>query len=132
MAGQTSAADFLGCGWAFPIAFTGGRLASRADEDQIRQSILLILQTPKGARVMEPEFGSDLQTMVFEAGNEGAVHVAAYAVRTALETWEARIKVLDVAARIDPEQPERLLIDVSYLIRSFNSRHNLVFPFYLG
>lgn len=124
--------DFLGAGWAFPIGPQGGRLAMLADDDLIRQSILLILQTSKGERVMEPQFGCDLKQMVFEANNDQAVHLAEYAVRDALRRWEPRIRVADVTAKADPTTPGRLLIGVDYVIRSLNSPRNLVFPFYLG
>jgi uncharacterized protein len=125
-------ADFLGLGWAFPIAVAGGRFAVKRDDELIRQSILLILQTSKGERVMEPNFGCDLKQMVFSPNNDSAFHLAAYAVREALQQWEPRIRVLDVSAQSGSANPNWLNISIDYLIRSFNSRHNLVYPFYLG
>ncbi len=128
----TPQADFLGAGWAFPIGVQGGRFVMAADAVLIRQSILQILQTAKGERVMEPEFGCDLKRLVFEANNGGTVGLAGHAVRTALAAWEPRIRVLDVTAQADPERRDRLLIGVDYVILSLNSRQNLVYPFYLG
>lgn len=126
------APDFLGAGWAFPIAVQGARFAMRSDDDLIQQSILLILQTSKGERVMEPEFGCDLQQMVFEANNDQAIHLAEYAVRDALQRWEPRIRVVAVTASTNASDPNQLLIRVDYIVRSLNSRRNLVYPFYLG
>lgn len=124
--------DFLGNGWAFPFGVTGGRFAVAADDALIRQSILQILQTAKGERVMEPEFGCDLARMVFQANNDTAINLAAYAVRAALDAWEPRIRVIDVTASPDRGLRERLLIAIEYEILSFNRRQNLVYPFYLG
>jgi phage baseplate assembly protein W len=123
--------DFLGTGWAFPITPAGGRLATLSDEALIKQSILLILQTAKGERVMEPEFGCDLQQLVFAADNQGQLHLAQNAVQTALQTWEPRIKVLAVTVTPAQSNPACLLIGVDYMVRAFNSRANLVYPFYL-
>lgn len=128
----TQQSDFLGAGWAFPIGVAGGRFVMTSDEALIRQSILQILQTAKGERVMEPEFGCDLKRMVFEANNDAAINLATHAVRTALKSWEPRIRVLDVAAKADPARRAWLLIDLDYVILSLNSRQNLVYPFYLG
>lgn len=124
--------DFLGSGWAFPVDVVGGKLAMKSDAALIQQSIGLILSTSRGERVMEPQFGCDLKQMVFEANNEQAVHLADHAVRSALKTWEPRIKVSNVSASVDSSDPNTLLISIDYVIRAFNSRHNLVYPFYLG
>lgn len=123
--------DFLGTGWAFPLGAVGGRVGMRADAALVEQSIGLILSTAKGERVMEPDFGSDLPKLVFTEG-EQAVPLAEHAVRAALERWEPRIKVLAVTASVSPTAPATLLIGIAYLLRAFNSRHNLVYPFYLG
>jgi uncharacterized protein len=123
--------DFLGVGWAFPVAVQGGRVAMRADEQLIAQSILLILMTSRGERVMEPQFGCDLKELVFTA-DTAAMHIAEHSVSTALGAWEPRIRVSDVTAAPDPQAPDLLLINIEYVIRSYNSRHNLVYPFHLG
>lgn len=130
MAGKTS--DFLGTGWRFPVGLQGGRVAVCADETLIAQSIRLILGTSKGERVMEPEFGCDLRQLVFSANNNANAHLAEHAVQSALERWEPRIRLLGVSAAADPSRMNVLLISIDYLIRSYNSRHNLVYPYYLG
>ena len=45
--------------------------------------------------------------------------------------FEFRIRDIQVEAMPDPDQAERILVDVRYTIRATNSIHNLVFPFYL-
>lgn len=57
--------DFLGRGWQFPLVTQAGRVLLAADEDDIKQAIRIILQTAKGERLMLPDFGSDLYTLVF-------------------------------------------------------------------
>ncbi len=123
----------LGCGWAFPVARAddGSDFAICADEAIVRQSIALILSTRKGERVMRPDFGCDLDRLLF-APNTGATQArAAFEVREALEAWEPRIDLLQVSARADPVHAERLLIDIDYRVLSTDNRYNLVYPFYL-
>ena len=127
-----SSSDFLGRGWSFPVGLDDGGQVRLADgEEGIRQSIWMILGTSPGERVMRPDFGCGLHDLVFGVNNAATATAVAGAVRDALATWEPRIDVLDVYAVPDPSQPNLLLIEINYQVRSTNSRFNLVYPFYL-
>lgn len=125
--------NFLGLGWNFPIGVDGkNQIALTADGDQsVRQSIWTILATSPGERVMRPGFGCGIHDLVFGVNNAATATSVARAVRDSLATWEPRIDVLDVSVAPDPSQASVLLIDISYQVRSTNSRFNLVYPFYL-
>lgn len=125
--------DFLGTGWRFPIgtADETGRIAMAAQNDSIRQSIWTILGTSPGERVMRPDFGCGIDDLVFDVNDAGLAGQVGSAVREALAVWEPRIDVLNVNAFPDQTNPNLLLIEISYQVRSNNSRFNLVYPFYL-
>jgi phage baseplate assembly protein W len=123
--------DFLGRGWAFPVRVQGSSVLFAADDEDIRQAILLILQTAPGERVMLPTFGCRINELVFAAGNASSLSLAQLYVREALEQWEPRIQVAGVAASIDAAQPDCMLISVDYVVRDRNRPDNLVYPFYL-
>ncbi len=123
-------ADFLGVGWAFPLAVERGRIAFARQERDVEQAIIIILLTPKGQRVMRPEFGCKIHDLVFSPNDATAAGLAAYYVRDALAMWEPRIRVEDVTAEPDPDDLGRLLITIQYQIRSTYDRRTLVFPFY--
>lgn len=124
---------FLGLGWNFPVTLDDERHVALAPSaaETVRQSIWTILSTAPGERVMRPDFGCGLQDLVFAVNNAGTANAAARTVREALAVWEPRIDVLDVYATADPQRPNVLLIEIDYVIRSTNSRFNLVYPFYL-
>lgn len=124
--------DFLGRGWAFPVTVEGGAVRFAVDEDDIRQAILLILQTAPGERVMLPSFGCRINELVFAAGNAASLSLAQLYVRQALEQWEPRIEQIAVTAVIDTSQPQCMVVTVSYVIRAKNRPDNLVYPFYLN
>lgn len=129
---QSSAAAFLGRGWAFPVQIgPAGEPGLVSDEEDIRQSILIILATNPGERVMRPEFGAGLNSFVFEPVNIGTMTRVQNRVRDALVDWEARIDVLDVRVAADGTERNRLNIDLDYRVRATNALHNLVYPFYL-
>ena len=51
--------------------------------------------------------------------------------RKALTAFEPRIDVLDLDATSTPEQPNLMLIRISYRVRANNAIGNLVYPFYI-
>jgi uncharacterized protein len=123
---------FLGQGWAMPVALDErtGTVASVAYEEDIRQSILIILETAPGERVMRPDFGCGIYDLVFEAIDSSALQRIRSTVQDALRTFEARIDVLGVAVDESAASDGRLLIEVEYNVRRTNQIGNLVFPFY--
>lgn len=124
--------EFLGRGWAFPIALDGrGAIAGAALEDAVRQAIWVVLSTARGERAMRPTFGAGLADLVFAPNTPATQGLVTSAVRDALVEEEPRIDVLDVAVTADPADPARLLVEVDYAVRATNSRFNLVYPFYL-
>ncbi|HEX5159727.1 MAG TPA: GPW/gp25 family protein [Ktedonobacterales bacterium] len=123
--------DFLGVGWAFPVGVDArGRIALARQERDIEEAIRIILLTPKGQRVMRPEFGCQIHDLMFAPNDATTAGLAAYYVEEALGMWEPRIHVKEVNARPDPENQGRLLIDISYEIKATHDSRSLVFPFY--
>lgn len=122
---------FQGAGWAFPLHTSGGQTAIKGYEDQIKQSIRLILDTDPGERRMRPDFGAGLNSFLFEPMSSAALQRIRQRVHDSLVDWEPRIDVEKVTVTADGSDPGKLLIDVSYRVRSTNSRANLVYPFYL-
>lgn len=124
--------EFLGAGIAFPPAKDAqGRLAMNSLEEQVRQSILIILRTAKGERVMRPDFGAGLHTLVFEPINPTMTALVQHEVKEALTRFEPRIDVDDVDVTSDPKEPGLLRIAVSYRVRRTDTTFNLVYPFYV-
>jgi phage baseplate assembly protein W len=131
--GDPGQAPFLGRGVVFPLRLdgTGQVPLTGSGDESIRQSIWTILGTAPGERVMRPDFGCGLHDLVFGVNSAGTAGAVAAAVREALQLWEPRIDVLDVYAAPDAEQANLLLVEITYRVRSNNSRFNLVYPFHL-
>lgn len=133
------AADFLGRGWAFPIRVDDkGALETSSYEDNIKESIRIIVGTAKGERQMRPDFGCGIHELVFALNNHATAGMAAYHVEQALIRWEPRIELIKVEASPGQEKTsgssgagERLIISIEYRVIATNSIFNLVYPFYL-
>jgi phage baseplate assembly protein W len=123
---------FLGVGWAFPpVETAAGDIATAAYEEDIRESVRIILGTAQGERVMRPDFGAGLQTLVFEPLNTTTMALVRHRVQEALVTWEPRIDLERVDVSAAGAVPNELRVEIDYRVRSTNTFYNLVYPFYL-
>jgi uncharacterized protein len=124
--------DFVGAGWSFPLGTdaTGG-IALVVGDREIEQAIRIILGTAPGERPMRPEFGCRIHDHVFGEMNNATAGAIAFDVRSALEQWEPRIDVDEVTVTFGSHDLGRVDINVSYSVRSYNDRRNLVYPFYV-
>jgi phage baseplate assembly protein W len=123
--------DILGVGWAFPVGTDArGRVALARQQNDIEQAIQLILLTPRGQRLMRPEFGCRIHELIFHPNDAATAGLASYYVEEALGMWEPRIDVDSVDTRPDPLNNARMLVDVRYTIRATLDTRTLVFPFY--
>lgn len=130
---MTGNKEFLGTGWGFPPRFN--RSESKVEMSQgykdIEQSLEILLGTRKGERVLLPDYGCNLDEMVFEAFNESVKTYLADMVKSAILYHEPRIEPLDVVIDDSFISEGRLMIEIEFLVRATNSRFNKVYPFYL-
>jgi len=97
-----------------PRVGADGRFVWSSGEDNVRESIAVILRTEPGERVGLPDFGAGLARFLFEP-NTVATHTRMQdAIRRALDRWERRIQVeaIDVAAH--PGDPETAVATITY------------------
>lgn len=124
--------SFLGKGWKYPVEVDrSGGIAQSEHEDSIRQSIFIILGTAPGERVMRPGFGCNIHDLVYAPNNLSTASLASHFAVEALTKWEPRIDEVEAHAQRNPDDMNRLDIDIRYRVRSTNSSRNLVYPFYI-
>lgn len=122
--------DTSSVGWAFPLALDArGRITTVRGARAVEQAILMLLLTRRGERVMRPEYGCRIHDLAFAPGDATTLGLAAFHVDEAIRTWEPRVDVLHVEARLDDAHPERIVVDVRYRLRSDGTRHAITFPF---
>lgn len=133
MMNDNNGKEFLGRGWSFPPTFdrTEQNVEMTSDREDIERSLEILLGTRKGERVMRADYGCNLDEMVFESFNLSLKTYLADMVETAILYHEPRIEPLEVHVDDSSIHEGRVLIEIDYLIRSTNSRFNMVYPFYL-
>ena len=126
--------SFLGRGWKFPITINQktGRFELSEYEDDIAESIAIIVQTRRGERTMMPDFGCDIQNVVFGLTDHGTLSEMEKVVQEALIRWEPRITGITVEAKPTQEDNDRVDIHIRYIVRSTNNAYNIVYPFYFN
>jgi phage baseplate assembly protein W len=124
--------SFLGKGWAFPVQFnTQIKSVEMAyEEEDIRQSLNIILMTKMGERVMRPNFGSQLSDSVFGSIDSITINRIEDQVKQAILEWEPRVTLNQVIVDISQMYDGRLDLKIDYTIRLINVRTNIVFPYY--
>lgn len=125
--------EFLGRGWGFPPSFdkTERKAEMTSNQEDIERSLEILLGTRKGERVMRPDYGCNLDEMVFESFNLSMKTYLADMVETAILYHEPRIEPLEINIDDSFIYEGRLMIEIDYMIRATNSRYNMVYPFYL-
>src|SRR5215203_1073899 len=108
-----------------------GSIALGSGPDDINASIRMAIMTAPGERVMRPQFGCRIWDLLFEPINANTLGLMAEAVRDAIAQWEPRVVLEDVTVEPDPVDASKVMINLSYRIKSTNDRRNLVFPFYV-
>ncbi|MDE7234010.1 MAG: GPW/gp25 family protein [Ruminiclostridium sp.] len=130
---MTDHKSFMGRGFQFPFRVDPAthRIAMSSAEDNIRESIGLILRTNIGERVMLPEFGTSAGDFLFSDSSAERVSALESSVREALERWEPRISDVEVNAVDNGGSRNMVELNIRYMVRMTNNRFNMVYPFYM-
>lgn len=124
--------SFLGTGWQFPPTWNNAtkETAMASEEEDIHQSLQILLATRKGERIMQPEYGCNLDEMLFESMTTTFKTYIREMVRKAILFYEARIDLQTVTIDDSRDAEGIILIILEYMVRTTNSRFNFVYPYY--
>lgn len=123
---------WLGRGLAFPPRpdERTRELPVAEGPEKVRQSILLLLETEPGERVMRPSWGCGLRRYLARPNTAATRALVQRDVELALSSFEPRVVLRGV--RVEPgEDPALVTIEIDYLHARDGSPGNLVYPFYL-
>ena len=125
--------DFLGKGLRFPVSINlNGGVSSSQYEENVRQSLFVILGTAPGERINRPRFGCRIHDLMFAPNNDLTAARAEVYCEEAIYKFEPRIQKVSCRAFPNKDEPNRLDIRIEYVIAGKNDqKRNLVFPFYL-
>lgn len=134
MADMDTDKKFLGLGWSFPPEFhkhadmLGVKMVE--EEEDIRESLKILLSTRPGERIMQPSYGCGLHAMVFETVDESTITEITDIIERAVLFFEPRITLEHIDVSMEDAYNGQLKIQLNYTVRKTNSRSNVVYPFY--
>ena len=109
-----------------------GKIEMVSENEAVRQSILLLLSTIPGERLLDPEYGSHLYRLIFSSNDDTTAGLAIHYVEQAVRRYEPRAEVMRVDANRDPDHPEGLILSLNYRVRSTQNAQTLVFSINLA
>jgi phage baseplate assembly protein W len=117
-----------GAGWSFrgldgnghggPYTTLAGGIALASGGAAIRQSVMILLSTLPGERVMRPDYGCPLHRIVFQPNDATTAGLAIHYVRSALTRFEPRAEILRLDAGPAADAAHILRIELDYRVRS--------------
>lgn len=124
--------SFLGTGWSFPIKFDGHSksIAMVSEEEDIKQSLLILLSTRPGERLTNPNYGCRIHDFLFEPLNNLTLVMMEDAIRLSILYYEPRVDIEKINIDTSEEKDGKIMISLDYKVRRINSRTNVVYPFY--
>lgn len=123
---------FLGRGWSFPPTFdhNPGRLEMLEEEADVASSLEILFSTRPGERVMLPEYGCNMEELLFESLDTRMKTLMADKIEAAILYHEPRIKLERVRLDDTRELEGVVLIEIIYRVKTTNTRFNFVYPYY--
>ena len=130
---MTLADHWFGRGLGFPVVpdprDRGLPLAAGAAK--VRQSLLTILDTEPGERVMRPDFGCGLRRYLMAPNNVATRALIKREVELALARHEPRVRV-DAVEVLPGDDPALVVVAIAYRHLVDGRADNLVYPMYLS
>ena len=82
-------------GWSFPLEIdeTTGKIKTTTLENDIKQSILILLHTQKGERLYHSDYGNELQRFMFEPLQSNLKKDIQKEIENCIKKWEKRVLI---------------------------------------
>jgi phage baseplate assembly protein W len=107
--------NIFGQGLGFPPRIgADGRLVWSVGEDNVRESLRLILLTEPGERLMREEFGCGLRRFLFEPNTVTTRQLIRDRIAQAIGRWEPRVALEAVEVEADANNPRLVAITILF------------------
>ena len=123
---------FLGQGWAFPPSFNPHSRSVEVvkNEEDIVESLSILLSTTPGERPMEPTYGCDLSALAFQRLDLNLETLVVNDIKKAILYCEPRISVDSIKIDTRDRLEGTINIKIDYTIRATNVARSMVYPYY--
>lgn len=118
--------------WDFPSRTVPETSESRmtAEEEAIQDSLKVLLASLAVEQFIKPKYGLDMTNKIFMPMGSVTKALLHDHIKHSILFILSRISLLSLELDTASELEGKLSIKLEYIVRSTNSRNNLVFPFY--
>ncbi len=102
-----------------------------SEEADIQNSLQVLLCTRVGERIMQPRYGCNMDVLLFEPMSTSLITLVKDLIEKAILYHEPRIDAKNIIIDTAQVLEGLLIITIDYVIRTTNSRYNMVYDFYL-
>tara|TARA_Y100001972_G_scaffold72580_1_gene88123 strand:- start:175 stop:591 length:417 start_codon:yes stop_codon:yes gene_type:complete len=108
--------DDIYVGIEFPLdhSFEGFFRKTKTIRQQVKSNIRNLLLTEKGERVFQPNFGSNLKSLLFEQITPTSLENVETDIRQSISTWLPYVNVINLVVGQDERNPNQVLTSLEY------------------
>jgi phage baseplate assembly protein W len=122
----TRKTNIFGQGLGFPPRVGGdGRLVWSVGEQNVRESIRILLLTEPGERLMRESYGCGLRRFLFEPNTVATRQLIKERIGDAIARWEPRVALQSVAVEESPADARLVTITIQYRLIATQSVERL-------
>lgn len=107
---------------SFPFRFEGGSLAlTKSYEELVRAQLVDALTTSFHERIMRPQYGADIHSLLFDPTDHLVRSDAANQIKERVGALVPRAVIRDVSIQYDERSPNMVTVNVLYRSRFIDS-----------
>jgi len=99
------------------------------DKQLIKKSVENLIKTPKGSRVYDPEYGTNLHRLIHELNIERIRNIAKTEIQFVIEKYEPRVKITRIEAYADGSVNQNIVVVMTLFYIEFNTEEILEIKF---
>lgn len=123
----------ISSGWSFPVGIDSrtGKIKTTDLKEDIRQSILILLHTIPGERLLHKDYGCNLVQFMFEPITYELLKAIREEVLGSILKWEKRVQNVQVDILNDTQEESNIVIHIRYIIPQIMGVDNLNYSYHL-
>ena len=98
--------------------------ANETVKDKVRSQLMHIVFTPKGQRIRQPEFGTDLIKFIFEQSDQTSWEAVKNEVSESVKRWATNININDIQVVKNEDDESEIYVRLDYSVSDGNKVSN--------
>lgn len=111
-------------GIKYPFSDTDGSMTffdlNKAEDDGVKSRIYHIIFTPKGQRLRQPEFGTNLIKYIFEPNDSITLDSIKEEIRASIKKYIANVEFKDISVYSNNDNENERIVSVDYVVKKGN------------